>query len=540
VAELFETLENLSEGYVTLDEELRFTFVNRQAEHILGMSRDRIVGRTVEEVFAEAHESFTARYRAVLATGTTDEFESYYPPHDAWYRIRVLRSAHGLTLSFRNATEERRALTHDHLTGLPNRAALVAWLDESLCVPNPQVIVCLLDLDRFRYLNDGIGHSFGDELLVAMARRLEGLLSEHDGVIARTGGDEFVLAVRNCTAESGAAFVHSILPAVREPIEFGGRRLIITTSMGLAHTGDLGPWTSESFLRNADAALYNAKEAGGDRIASTDPSMRERALHRLELESDLRVAIDGDQLRLVYQPSFDLATGRPTGVEALVRWHHPERGVISPADFIPMAEETGLIIRLGSKVLDIVAAEMRARPRPPIPFTVWVNASIQQLRDPQFFQRIVDDPTFHGGRLGIELTETMFLEDVAPAADGLARLADLGVKIAIDDFGTGYSSLARLPRYPFNLLKIDQSFTQNVDRAEFLAIVAASIQLGHGLQKRVIAEGVETREQLFALRRLGCDEVSGYLLARPVPVDELSSAIAKGTAELASGDAGSN
>ena len=537
--EVLELLEHLSDGYYSLDTDLRFTYVNRRAEEMFRVQRDKLLGRTAREVFGDVEGGrFHGIFRSTMETGEPWEDEIHFTPWGTWYLVRVSPSRRGVSVTFQDCTERHLRAKRDPLTELPNRQAVEEWLAEQLADHDNRLALFLLDLDRFKYINDSLGHGIGDALLLEIARRLRAYADgsvDFDGIVGRVGGDEFVVVGRLTDVDAGRAFLARLLETVRAPIDLAGRHFVLTTSIGIAHTGVRRELTATSMLRDADAALYRAKEGGGNRAASFDETLHERAVRRVELEAELRRALDGEDLRVVYQPAFGLADGLATGAEALVRWYHPDRGVIAPNEFIPMAEETGLIIPLGERVLDLVARHLRSRDPEPgdPPFTVWVNVSAAQFNDPAFFERLASEPMFLGGRLGLEVTETMLLQDPQGAAAALNELSEAGVKVAIDDFGTGYSSLARLPRYPFDLLKIDQSFVRGTDDPAFRAIVAATIQLGHGLQKRVLAEGVETPEELHTLRRLGCDEVSGFYLARPVPPADLLAAMRQGVERLA-------
>jgi diguanylate cyclase (GGDEF)-like protein/PAS domain S-box-containing protein len=537
--EVLELLEHLSDGYYSLDTDLRFTYVNRRAEELFEVPREKLLGRSASEVFRGVEDGrFLGVFRSTMETGEPWEHEIHFTPWGRWYSVRVSPSRRGVSVTFQDCTERHLRAKRDTLTDLPNRLAVEEWLATELAEPSPRLALFLLDLDRFKYVNDSLGHGIGDALLLEIGHRLRGYAegsAEFDGIVGRVGGDEFVVAGRLTDVDAARSFLARLLETVRAPIDLAGRHFVLTTSIGIAHTGVRRELTATSMLRDADAALYRAKEAGGNRAASFDETLHQRAVRRVELEAELRRALDGEDLRVVYQPSFGLDDGKPNGAEALVRWHHPDRGVIAPNEFIPMAEETGLIIPLGERVLDLVARHLRSREPEPgdPPFTVWVNVSAAQFNDPAFFERLASEPMFLGGRLGLEVTETMLLQDPQGAAAALNELSEAGMKLAIDDFGTGYSSLARLPRYPFDLLKIDQSFVRASDDPAFRAIVAATIQLGHGLQKRVLAEGVETPEELHTLRRLGCDEVSGFYLARPVPPADLLAAMRQGAERLA-------
>jgi diguanylate cyclase (GGDEF)-like protein len=429
--------------------------------------------------------------------------------------------------------------THDSLTGLRNRLAFEHWLSNALGrrrEAHHPVAVCLLDLDRFKLINDGFGHLAGDRLLVEVARRLEHLVRPQD-VVARLGGDEFVIGLEDLTPEQVEAVADRALAAVRRPVQVEGRELVVTTTVGIAFGGpDASP---ETMLRDADVAMYRAKEQGKNRAAIFDHSVRAALLRHLRVEGDLRRGIAGDELLLVHQPNFDLARATRAGAEALVRWEHPELGLLGPAEFVPVAEESDLVVELGLWVLDR-AVTQAARWRSEgldLGGPLWINVSGRQLEDPAFPAAVARALATHdmpAETIALEVTETALLRDPATVNRALDNLVGLGLRIAIDDFGTGYSSLARLATYPLDRLKIDRAFTARLDRDPTNPIVAGAVHLGHALGAVVCAEGVESAAQLRALRALGADQAAGFLLARPVPADELAAAMEAGCSTLAS------
>jgi diguanylate cyclase (GGDEF)-like protein/PAS domain S-box-containing protein len=465
---------------------------------------------------------------------------------DRWSEIDVCNltdepSVGGTVVHMRDITDRKLAeeelahkALHDELTGLPNRALLRDRLDHALtraARTGQRAIVLFLDLDHFKDVNDSLGHDVGDRLIVAVGERLLRRVRASD-TVARLGGDEFVVLLEDVTVEDAALDVaQSILEAMREPIDVDGRELFATASIGVAVSG--APSSATSLLRDADAAMYEAKKRGRDCLQIFDDSVRARVVHRVELESDLRRALDRGELRLVYQPAYELSTMRPTGVEALLRWHHPERGVVAPGDFVPLAEQSGLIVPIGEWVLDAACAQAAAwdRALPDPDRTVWVNVSARQLGRPDFAHLVARALARHDldpSRLGLEITESMLIEEAEEAGTELREVEALGVRLAIDDFGTGYSSLSYLRRYKVDVLKLDRTFVRDLDRNnDDHAIAGAVISLGHTLGMEISAEGVERPTQLDILRAMGCDVACGYLLARPQPPDRLTGVLGR-------------
>jgi diguanylate cyclase (GGDEF)-like protein len=422
------------------------------------------------------------------------------------------------------------AYLHDSLTGLPNRTLFTYRLAYALArgtrAPG-SVAVLVLDLDRFKAINDGLGHEIGDEVLVAVAARLEAADGTAE-VIARLGGDEFLVLFDGDDAEQKAsAYAQRALHALDSPIRAGDSEVFVTASIGIASTS---PRVTEAtpLLSNADAAMYQAKKRGGGSVEVFGEVMRMRVLERMQTEHSLHRALERRELRLFYQPVVEIGGNAAIGVEALLRWQHPEQGLMAPGRFIPVAEESGLIIPIGAWVMHEACRQLRmwqaervGGPRG----AVEVNLSARQIDHPEIIgtvERILQDTGLPPANLTLEITESALMNDASSALRVLRALKDLGVTLAIDDFGTGYSSLSHLQRFPLDILKIDKSFVDELgaDRGG-VEIVAAVVKLAHALGLQVIAEGVETPQQLDALARLDCDFAQGYLFSRPVPAHEL-------------------
>ena len=443
---------------------------------------------------------------------------------------RLRAHSQRLAQSLQAANEDlQRAVLHDALTGLPNRRGFDERLAEVLRRRDAEggsAALLFIDLDGFKPLNDLFGHGFGDSVLHAVAQRLRALVRAPD-TVARLGGDEFVVLLQEVANPAAAeAVARAVVAALTAPLQLAQRSAQLGASVGLALYPQDGP--GARLLAAADAAMYEAKRGGGGRTVRFAPRMEADLRAQVELQRDLRDALDRPQpgaLSLHYQPKVRAADGRVTGVEALLRWQHPTRGAVPPAEFIPVAERFGLIDRLGAWVIEEACRQLRAWAAQGLLLRVAVNLSMHQLRQPGLVGFVRATLQAHGvppQRLMFEITESAAMGDADATGRVFDELDDLGTELAIDDFGTGYSSLAWLRRLPSRQLKIDRSFVQDLDsRRDALAIVEAVVGLAHALGLAVVAEGVETAAQRDLLRRLGCDELQGYLFARPVPAGQL-------------------
>jgi diguanylate cyclase (GGDEF)-like protein/PAS domain S-box-containing protein len=449
----------------------------------------------------------------------------------------------GLVVTSRDVSERhdfenalRYQAFHDPLTGLANRTRFQERVEHALSRsgrPGAALAVCILDLDGFKNVNDSFGHPTGDALLMAVAQRLLGSLRATD-TLARLGGDEFAVLLEGESAEAPGVDVvcRRLLEAFDAPFLVDGQQLVVTASIGIAVPGEGSSTVTEEVLRDADLAMYAAKEAGKARIERFEPSMHTRMLQRHLLEAELRTALDDGQLVVFYQPTVSLEDHRIRGVEALVRWQHPDRGLVPPGDFIPLAEESGLIVPLGAWVLREACRQVAEWRRAGAPdLTLAVNLSARQARDPDICGTVAEalaDSGLPAAALTLEITETTMLVDGQEMLDTLSALKQLGVQLAIDDFGTGYSSLSYLARLPVDTVKIDRGFVSggaNGDRN--LEIAEAIVRLGHTFHLMTVAEGIETLDQATQLELIGCQYGQGFYFSRPVPATELAGLLAE-------------
>ena len=543
-------------------EEIRFTFISDHVETLLGYPVQRWLGHEFwpAVVHPDDRDAVFDFYNRVLERGggSRERFEIEYRARRAdggllWLHDVVHLTPGGegpgrlrgvmMDISARKEMEARLAhlANHDPLTGLPNRHLLADRLGQALISAarhGRAAGALFLDLDRFKVINDSLGHSAGDRLLKAVAERLQDGVREGD-TVARLGGDEFVMILDDMAQPQDAALVaQKILESFVQPFHVeipeagGAQEFFFTTSIGISLYPSDGE-DVDTLLKNADTAMYRAKERGGNSYQFFTPEMDLRARKRLSLESALRNALERREFVLHYQPQIDLATQRVIGVEALLRWNHPERGLVAPADFIPLLEETGLIVPVGEWVLREActqATAWRAAGLPPL--RVAGNLSARQLRHECFADTVaaaLADTGMDPGDLELEITESAVMQQVEASIETLSRIHALGVRLSMDDFGTGYSSLSHLKLLPIDAVKIDRSFVHDIPGDEDdTAIVQAIIVLARTLRLDVIAEGVETKEQLAFLRAHGCDAMQGYLFSRPLPAEALRRLLEQG------------
>ncbi|MBZ2207059.1 EAL domain-containing protein [Massilia sp. R798] len=530
---------------------------NTRAEKMSGMRKQELRGKLLCEVMPgyRANGMFDDLVKVAILGGVHEaEWQSSHPAvAQLWLHRQVVPVEGGVVAIVRDITERKLAeerirhmAHHDDLTGLPNRSMIRDRLDQAIRQASRNgrcVAVAFIDLDGFKLVNDGLGHNAGDELLKLVGMRMGDCL-RHNDMLGRFGGDEFVVILADQPDDplSVTPVLEKIRQAVNEPILLDGQEVQVGCSMGVVMYPRDGA-DPNTLMMNADAAMYRAKEQGKNVFQFYAREMNASVEEKLVLLEGLRNALDCGQFSLLYQPKVDLRSGRIFGVEALIRWQHPEHGMVSPARFIALAEESGLIIPIGDWVLQTACLQARAWSDAGLPqVTMSVNVSPRQFEEKRLVERVaqaLSDSGLPAHALEIEVTEGIIMRDLAQSVGKMSELKAMGVTLSIDDFGTGYSSLSALKSFPISTLKIDKSFVSDLaDSADDQAIALAVISLGHRLNLRVLAEGVETEQQRRFLLENDCDEMQGYLFSRPVPAAEmqtmlLAQAQAQATLEVA-------
>ena len=555
-AELFDeqeraraALDAIGDAVISTDLDARVTYLNSVAEKMTGWDRHEAHGQRVDEVFQGVDGATGEQVREAVELAMRDQAATTLNPvvngegsaevafEDSAVPIHNrLGEVIGAVMVFRDMGTSRTLSNrmlylaqHDSLTDLPNRVLLHDRLNHAISLAHrrrKQMAVLLLDVDRFKHVNDSLGHVIGDRLLQAVARRLLSCVRRSD-TVSRQGGDEFVILLSEINqAQDAALSAEKMLQTLSVPYHIDQHELRVTGSIGIVVYPDDGT-DADMLLKHADIAMYHAKEQGRNNYQFFEPDLNVRALERQVLESGLRRAIEGHELVLHYQPKVDLESGAIVGAEAFVRWRHPERGLILPGQFVPIAEVCGSIIPIGRWVLREACRQACAWQAAGLGLLkVAINVSPPELRDRNFLhcvERVLDETGLDPANLEIELRETVLMQDSQHAMEVLNALKEMRVQLALDDFGTGYSSLSHLKHFPIDILKIDQSFVRdlNSDRGAN-SIVSAVIGMGKNLGMEVVAEGVESEEQLACLRELACPQGQGYYLSEPLSAAEFS------------------
>jgi diguanylate cyclase (GGDEF)-like protein/PAS domain S-box-containing protein len=523
-------------------------FTSPETEHLLGLKRGTLEGpaaRWLEVLHPHDRDRFRASLDGVLEQRRgrlVQDFRLRTPDgHYLWFALKarpvvgsdgeVVRLVGTLTDVTEFKTAEERLLhdaVHDNLTGLPNRQLFLDRLEAVLAFTKadtavrPTVVV--IDLDRFKQVNDSVGIAVGDSILLTLARRLGRLLKPQD-TLARLAGDQFgLILLSEKEAARIIAFAETLRKALRAPIAFNDREIFLTASIGLA-LADSQPHRTEEVLKDAELAMYHAKRVGGDRIEVFKPAMRARKTDRLTLESELRRALEREEITIAYQPIIRLEDRSVAGFEALARWDHPKMGRMSPSEFISIAEEIGLIVELGLFVLERAARQLsvwQRAGRTREPLFASVNVSSRQLLRHDLIhdlRTVLARSGLARGTLKLELTESLVMENPEHAAQMLQRIRELGAGLALDDFGTGHSSLAYLQRFPFDTIKIDQSFVRTTSKGKRPIILRSIVALAHDLGMQVVAEGAETDSDAVELYQLGCEYAQGFVFGEPMSAE---------------------
>ena len=529
----------------------RYRYVSPKFAATLGYSPEELVGlESIADLIAEEDRLFvedrirsrfegkreTARYtfRVMRKDGERIDVETYATATEFQGRPAVLGAVLDITDRKRAEARIMERVYKDPLTNLPNSARLMERLGLELAEARRHTrrfAIAYLDLDHFKFINDTWGHSAGDTFLQNLALRLKRCVREVD-TMARVGGDEFVILMPDIQHTANLSTIaQKLLAAVSRPVNIKGRALEVTASIGIACYPEDGE-DSDILLRNADAAMYRAKELGRNGFQLCTAELTSQAAARISLESGLRAALDGEELTVHYQPIVSLTSGRVVGLEALLRWHRAEQGIVLPASFIPLAEETGLILPMGQRVLRVACQRVKEWQQDGLPdLRVAVNVSARQFRDPGLLEtvdRALSESGLAPEHLEVEITESVAMASAEIVVANLEALRGRGVRVAIDDFGTGYSSLNYLKRFPIHSLKIDRSFVTEVGTNPADAgIVRAIVEMAHGLKLNVVAEGVETEDQFRHLQRYGCDEIQGHWVSPPLPAEGINELLAR-------------
>jgi diguanylate cyclase (GGDEF)-like protein/PAS domain S-box-containing protein len=545
------TVDSIGDAVVCTDVRGNITLINLVAERLTGWSQRDANGHAMDEVLRLVDPATGNPIANPMKDAVKHNRTGHLPLncniiHRDGHEIFIEDTASpihsrngeitGSVIVFRDVTTARalaeqtfHASRHDSLTGLPNRLLLNDRLGQAISLAqrnNGRIAVIFLDLDGFKHINDSLGHLVGDKLLQSVAGRLQQHVRTPD-TVSRQGGDEFVLLLQEVQrSEDAAITARRVLQAISQPHSIDQHDLFVTASIGVSIYPDDG-LDAETLLKNADTAMYQAKESGRQCYRFFKPAMNVRAVERQSMEEDLRNALERKQFTLNYQPKIDIETGAITGVEALLRWTHPTRGCVPPLKFIRIAEDSGLILSIGAWVLREACAQAHAWIDQGLPFTTMaVNVSAVQFRDEHFLESIfavLSETGLDPGFLELELTESVLMKQPDLAASILKSLREKGVVVSVDDFGTGYSSLSYLKKLPLDILKIDQSFVHQLSKnPDDAAIAIAIISMGQSLKLRIIAEGVETADDLAFLKAHGCDEAQGFYFSRPVPAEQFA------------------
>jgi diguanylate cyclase (GGDEF)-like protein/PAS domain S-box-containing protein len=545
-----EIIATMVDPLIVCDAEGRIRLVNEATRSVLGYSDVELLGKPIQ--FLTVPGDGASRLQTAFENGPTRDEEMVFldkdqRPVEVSVSVSYLRDSDnakvGAVVIGRDIRELKRSeerlsylANHDPLTNLPNRSLFADRVSEALDYASrhkSRLAVLIVDLDRFKIINETLGQVFGNRLLRVVSDRLSVLLVNERDALARLGGVKFALALTElASAEEGSQAGQNVLNTLARPFDLDGREIFVNASVGISLYPDDGV-DAEALLRHAEAAMHHSKEKGGGNVHLYRDDMNVTPIRRLVLEADLHHALERGEFVLCYQPQVDLDTGQIIGMEALIRWNKPGKGPINPAEFIPLAEQSGLITLIGEWGLETACAQNAAWQREGLlPVRMAVNLSARQFRDENLTKtiaRILEKSDLGPNYLELELTEGLLMHGDKPTLSRLRDLNGMGVRFCIDDFGTGYSSLGYLKKFPINTLKIDRSFVQNISTdPDSAAITTAIIQMAHCLKLKVIAEGVEKVDQLDFLRSLKCDEIQGFLFSQPLPAQQIAGLLREG------------
>ncbi len=551
LSKLSNILEHTADMVMVTNTDGVIEYVNHAFEDVTGYSSDEVIGRTPsllksdkhdEAIFTDMWETINAgnTYRNIIINRSKDgrlfyEEKVISPLKDEQGRIiHFISTSNDVTARIETDKRLHHMAHHDALTGLPNRQVFIDRFDAAIQQARKHsrlVAIMFIDLDNFKNINDTLGHDIGDELLIQFTRRLKNTLREED-TVSRFGGDEFIILLEDITNLNHISLLaRKVLEILNEPFVINGNELFITASIGISNYPDDGTTTS-TLLRTADLAMYRAKEQGKNSFQYYAREMGTKLIERMKLESHLRTALERREFVVYYQPQMDIQSRRIIGVEALLRWQHPDMGLITPLHFISLLEETGHIEAVGNWVLETACRQARQwHEQGWEKLDMAINLSSRQFNKQHCInaiQETIEETGVNPHSLELEITESMLMRNTSSTINALQKLSELGIRFAIDDFGTGYSSLSYLRRFPIDTIKIDRSFIHDINTdPDDIAITSAIIVMAKSLSLNVIAEGVETEEQFEFLRQHECDYAQGYLISRPVPAEQMTRLLAK-------------
>lgn len=540
-----DMLDSLSDGFICIDKSWRFTYLNLTAERYLQQKRVDLLGRGIWECYPDLVDSDYYRvYRQTAATGQPGRHTGYYAPLNTWFEVRSFAHDDGITVLFRDVTQEHERdaqlefeASHDYLTGLHNRRKCLEILSRAVVeavahgvTRDTCLAVLYIDLDHFKDINDAFGNAGGDGLLYEFAKRLLAIL-ETGMCVARVGGDKFVLLLRDTTPGAAEAFAHTVLQQFATPFEACGRSVTLSGSIGVALLRE-APESAETLLSHADTAMHAAKSAGRHQVRMYDEALDRGMRERLALRMDLRDAFATDQFVLHFQPKLALVGAAPIGAEALLRWNHPVRGLLTPHAFLEVLLESTYEDTLVDWLVNAVCRHIATWRRQGLPIQrISFNLSARQLLGAGLVEKILRIAQEHGvapAMLDVEVTEDSLVTDIEKATLVLAALKQAGISTSLDDFGSGYSSFGYLVRLPIDTLKIDRSFVHAlIDSEKASAVIRGIVALAGSLGMTTIAEGVESQAQLAELKDAGCDVVQGYLISRPLAAEAFAEFVSR-------------